>query len=80
MIIDFFTATTTNQPEELETTTVTLLDQIKKSNKFDSGVSNFARIPLTKFTMKDDSTENLSNEEIESVTFSPDAVTISGRD
>ena len=59
---------------------MTLLDQIKKSNKFDSGVSNFARIPLTKFTMKDDVTENINNEEIESVTFSPDAVTISGTD
>ena len=60
---------------------------IKKSvflEKFTfTGVANFARIPLTKFAMKDN-TNDVTDEEVdesipeEPVTFSPNAVTISG--
>ena len=48
-----------------------------------TGVANFARIPLTKFAMKDN-TNDVTDEEVdesipeEPVTFSPNAVTISG--
>ena len=46
-------------------------------------MANFARIPLTKFAMKDN-TNDVTDEEVdesipeEPVTFSPNAVTISG--
>ena len=47
-----------------ETTVVSILDQLAVSNndpnenKNNPGVANFARIPLTKFKMKEDSEED----------------------
>ena len=80
----YVTAISSGQDDVVETTTVTLLNQIN-ANKFDKGVANFARIPLTKFTMTDNIETDLNdatiNEEepVPTVTFAPDAVTISGK-
>ena len=71
------------------TTVSSILNQIgvdPPTSKLDPGVANFARIPLTKFTMKDaqeqqqETTEKVEEkleEDPEPVTFAPNAVTVS---
>ena len=62
-------------------TTSSILEQIGLDKPLaNPGVSNFARIPLTKFQMASENPPALTNDDLpnqESVTFAPDTVTIS---